>query len=501
MNLDTAQNQVAKGDAVGIVTVSNQIATIQGKAASGTKFETAAFPATDTAADTYLPVGLGAGYGVNAKSKNQALAKKFINYFMSKQGIDSAIKNGSIFPSIADGDFAHDAALDGVLDQASGDKTVSFPDQLWPNANVQQVTQDHCRRSSAATPPRKQRSRRWTPPTSSDRPVRRTRPGAPHHPNLALHRRKDPRWPPPPQHVCWTRRQRACATSHPAHREDRVVVHPPGRVLLHLAVLIPSVQGSLFAFTDWDGISATKNWVGFKQFADVFSDPNAVTAIRNTILVGIAVTIVQNVLGLLVALGVNSRIKSRNVLRVLIFAPVVITSVAVGFLWQNLLAPEGAVNQALGAVGLQSLQQDWLGNSKLAIWSVIFVVIWQFVGYSMVIFLAGLQGIPEEVLEAAAIDGAGPIRRFWSVVRPMLAPAITINLMLSIIGGLKLFDQVITMTQGGPGGASNTISTLIYQNAFQLSRFGYGSALAVLLTIFVAIVSAVQYGLLNRQGK
>ncbi|RPE77820.1 MULTISPECIES: ABC transporter substrate-binding protein [unclassified Frondihabitans] len=140
VSLDTAQTQVAKGDAVGIVTVGNQIATIQGKAASGTTFETAAFPATDNSSDTYLPVALGAGYGVNANSKNQALAKKFIEFFMSKNGIDSAIKSGSIFPSISNGTFTHDKVLDGVLEQAAGTKTTAFPDQLWPNSNVQQVT-------------------------------------------------------------------------------------------------------------------------------------------------------------------------------------------------------------------------------------------------------------------------------------------------------------------------------------------------------------------------
>lgn len=273
----------------------------------------------------------------------------------------------------------------------------------------------------------------------------------------------------------------------------------PAAAFYTFAVLVPSVQGSLFAFTNWDGISPTKTWVGLKEFESIFSDPDAVTAVRNTIIVAIAVTLVQNAIGLLIALGVNAKIKSRNVLRVLFFAPAVITSVAVGFLWQNLFTPEGGINQALKSIGLGSLAQNWLGDPDLAIWSVIFVVIWQFAGYSMVIFLAGLQGIPEDVLEAAALDGAGPIRRFWSVVRPMLAPAITINLMLSIIGGLKLFDQVLTMTQGGPGGASNTISTLIYQNAFQLGRFGYGAALAVLLSIFVAVVSSVQYGLLRRQ--
>lgn len=275
----------------------------------------------------------------------------------------------------------------------------------------------------------------------------------------------------------------------------------PAAALYMFAVVYPSVRGSLFAFTNWDGISQDPSWVGFDQFEKMWSDPNGVTAIRNTLLIAFAVTVIQNAVGLLIALAVNSRIKSRNILRVLIFAPVVITSIAVGFLWQNLYSPGGGLNQALEAIGLGALRQNWLGNPDIAIWSIIIVVFWQFVGYSMVIFLAGLQGIPEEILEAAAIDGAGPIRRFWSVVRPLLAPAITINLMLSLIGGLKLFDQVFVMTQGGPGGATDTISTLIYSNAFSLGRFGYASALAVVLAIFVAVASVIQYRLLALQER
>ncbi|BDZ65288.1 carbohydrate ABC transporter permease [Agromyces mangrovi Wang et al. 2018] len=275
----------------------------------------------------------------------------------------------------------------------------------------------------------------------------------------------------------------------------------PALALYVFAVVYPSIRGSLFAFTDWDGVSPNPSWVGLDQFARILTDPNAVVAVRNTLLIAFAVTIIQNAIGLLIALAVNSQIKSRNVLRVIIFAPVVITSIAVGFLWQNLYSPGGGINQLLEAIGLGALQQNWLGDPDLAIWSIIFVVFWQFVGYSMVIFLAGLQGIPEEVLEAAAIDGAGPVRRFWSVVRPLLAPAITINVMLSLIGGLKLFDQVFVMTAGGPGGATNTISTLIYSNAFSLGRFGYASALAVVLSIFVAVASIIQYRLLALQER
>jgi raffinose/stachyose/melibiose transport system permease protein len=275
----------------------------------------------------------------------------------------------------------------------------------------------------------------------------------------------------------------------------------PAAALYVFAVVYPSVRGSLFAFTNWDGISQDPRWVGLDQFARIWSDPNGLTSVKNTLLIAFAVTVVQNVAGLLIALAVNSRIKSRDVLRVLIFAPVVITSIAVGFLWQNLFTPDGGINEALEAVGLGALRQNWLGDPDIAIWSIMLVVFWQFVGYSMVIFLAGLQGIPEEIIEAAAIDGAGPIRRFWAIVRPLLAPSITINVMLSLIGGLKLFDQVFIMTQGGPGGATNTISTLIYSNAFSLGRFGYAAALAVVLSIFVAVASIIQYRLLALQER
>jgi raffinose/stachyose/melibiose transport system permease protein len=159
------------------------------------------------------------------------------------------------------------------------------------------------------------------------------------------------------------------------------------------------------------------------------------------------------------------------------------------------------VNSLLDVVGLDSWQRNWLGDPGLALWSVVGVIVWQFAGYSMVIFLAGLQSIPRDVIAAAAIDGAGPVRRFWSVTRPLLAPAITINLMLSIIGGIKLFDQVWALTGGGPGHATDTLSTLIYKDAFTLGEFGYSIALAVVLTLIVAVVSTGQYAVLARSER
>jgi raffinose/stachyose/melibiose transport system permease protein len=275
----------------------------------------------------------------------------------------------------------------------------------------------------------------------------------------------------------------------------------PAMALFAFVVLVPSARGVYYAFTDWDGLSPDMSFVGLGNFTAMLDDPDARQAIRHTLLIAVAITVIQNGCGLLLALGVNSLIKSRNVLRVFLFAPAVVTPIVTAYLWRNLLGPDGAVNSLLATVGLGSWQQDWLGDPQLALWSVVAVVVWQFSGYSMVIFLAGLQSVPQEIFEAAAMDGAGPVRRFWSVIRPLLAPAFTVNLMLSIIGGIKLFDQVYALTGGGPGHATDTLSTLIYKDAFTLGEFGYSIALAVVLTAIVAVVSTGQYLVLARNER
>ena len=275
----------------------------------------------------------------------------------------------------------------------------------------------------------------------------------------------------------------------------------PALLLFTFVVLVPSARGVYYAFTDWDGLDPAFSFIGSDNFTAIADDPDALQAIWHTLLIAVAITVIQNGIGLLLALGVNTMIKSRNLLRALLFAPAVITPIVTAYLWRNLLGPDGAVNSLLSAVGMDSWRQNWLGDPDLALWMIVLVVVWQFAGYSMVIFLAGLQSVPKEIYEAAAIDGSGPVRRFWSIIRPLLAPAVTINLMLSIIGGIKLFDQVYALTGGGPGHATDTISTLIYKDAFTLGEFGYSIALAVVLTAIVAIASAGQYAVLNRNEK
>jgi len=276
----------------------------------------------------------------------------------------------------------------------------------------------------------------------------------------------------------------------------------PALAFYAFVLVVPTLRGATLAFTDWNGLDATFNFVGFANFVKVLTSPASLGAIIVTLTIAFFYTVIVNVLGLLLALGVHSKIKSRNLLRVFLFAPAVMTPVVTAYLWKYILAPTGPLNILLDVLGLGGLKQSWLGTPEWALFSIVLVLIWQFSGYHMVIFLAGLQGIPDELLEAAAVDGAGPVRKFWSIIRPLLAPAITINLMLSIIGGLKIFDQVWVMTGGGPGGSTHTLSTLLYRDAFQYGEFGSSIAMAVILFLLVALISGVQYrSLLKQEAK
>jgi raffinose/stachyose/melibiose transport system permease protein len=268
-------------------------------------------------------------------------------------------------------------------------------------------------------------------------------------------------------------------------------------LLYGVVVLYASVAGVYYAFTAWDGLSPTAPFVGLANFQELAQSREAADSLRNTVLIALVATVVQNFLGLLLALGLHSHLKSRYVLRVLFFAPVMLAPIVVAFLFQYIYSPMGFLNYMLAAVGLENMQQAWLGNRSTAIWSVITVIVWQFVGFSMVIFLAGLQGVPQELYDAADIDGANGWNRFWNVTLPLIAPAITVNLTLSVIAGLKIFDQVWAMTQGGPGHATATLSVFLFRQAFLFGNYGYGMAIALVLTIIVTVVALIQLKILR----
>jgi raffinose/stachyose/melibiose transport system permease protein len=261
-----------------------------------------------------------------------------------------------------------------------------------------------------------------------------------------------------------------------------------------LIVIYPSVTGALFAFTDWSGVGEERNFVGLDNLRRVFTNDQSLSAVRHALALTVFIVVLQTGIGLLLALGVHVKVKSRYVLRTIFFAPAVVSPVIIAFLWKYLFNPDedSGLNALLGATGLGFLQQSWLGDPEVALWAIGLTVVWQYAGFSMVIFLAALETVPKELDEAATIDGAGRLQRFRHVTLPMIAPAITINVMLSTIGGLKLFDQVFAITNGGPGYATEVPSTLIYKEAFVFGHYGYSTAVALVLALFVAAIALVQ---------
>jgi raffinose/stachyose/melibiose transport system permease protein len=178
------------------------------------------------------------------------------------------------------------------------------------------------------------------------------------------------------------------------------------------------------------------------------------------------VVVVQNGLGLLFASLLFRRPRVRKSLNVVLLTPTLVSPVMAAFIWSYLFAPDGGINALLGLLGLDSLQHVWLGDTSTALYSVAAVNIWMFTGYSCAIFLAGYMSVPTELLDAAAVDGASGWQRFRSVEWPMLAPALTVNVTLSLIGSLKVFEFPLVLTNGGPAGATDTLTMLVYRNVF-----------------------------------
>ncbi|MGZ4356061.1 MAG: carbohydrate ABC transporter permease [Gaiellaceae bacterium] len=269
-------------------------------------------------------------------------------------------------------------------------------------------------------------------------------------------------------------------------------------VLVVLALRYVSTgAGAWYAFTNWDGISTHAKFVGLDNFRQILRDPASRGALEHTLELAVVFVVVSNVLGLALALALNRTVKSRGLLRALFFVPVVMSSLAVSYIWQFIFSYSGPLNTGLGKVGLSSLQRPWTGSPTWALWTILVVLVWQYTGIAMVMYLAGLQGVPEELDEASAVDGATEWRRFRKITLPLLAPAITISVTLSTIYGLGVFDQVLGTTGGGPVDASETLATQIYKQTFAYGRFGYGTALSLILTVLITLFALTQLAVLR----
>lgn len=257
------------------------------------------------------------------------------------------------------------------------------------------------------------------------------------------------------------------------------------------------IAGSVFAFTDWRGIGRF-NFVGIDNFIEAFRSPATLQALWNTLFIAVLFVLLTNAIGLGLAVALNRQLKLRHLLRVLIFLPVVLSPLAVAFVWKFIFQPNGPLNGFLRVVGLDGTTA-WLGDPATAIWTIVVVVVWQNIGLTMVIYLAGLANVPPELEEAAAVDGAGGGTRFWRIVFPLLRPTVVIASALTLIQGLRIFDQVLALTGGGPFNATQTLATLVYKETFVNGKFGYGSALSLVLTILITIAAVLQVVLLRQR--
>jgi len=266
------------------------------------------------------------------------------------------------------------------------------------------------------------------------------------------------------------------------------IMYLPALLLFIIFVFIPLFSGLRIAFTNWNGFSSQYNYVGWSNFKQLFQDRNMLITLRNTMIYGFGSTLFQQLFGLGYALLFNQVFRGRNIARTIIYLPVLIAPVIMGYMYYFFFQYNyGALNDILLLLGVDKL--DWLAVGNRAVWLIVMVNTLQFCGISMVIYLAGLQGISGTYYEAAGIDGANKLQQFKNITIPMLFPAIITSLTLNLIGGLKLFDVIKALTNGGPGYASHSISTLIDYSYFKNQTAGYASAMGIILFLMIIVVS------------
>ena len=274
----------------------------------------------------------------------------------------------------------------------------------------------------------------------------------------------------------------------------------PGVVIFAVTVLYPIVQAVQMSLYDWRIVgSATSEFLGLDNYARALADDHFWLSFGNTAFYLVATIPPQIVLGLLVALLLHARSPIRPLLRVLYYLPVVTSWVVVSLLFRFLFADQGLINWTLGATGVTAGDTSWLADRWTGMLAISALGVWKGIGWSMLIFLAALQGVPQSLVEAATVDGAGPWQRFRAVTLPAIRAALAFVTIMLVIGAFNVFISVYLMTGGGPAGRTDVLLTYMYQLAFGDLQFGYGSAIAVILTLVVLALSLVQLRLFRER--
>jgi ABC-type sugar transport system permease subunit len=270
----------------------------------------------------------------------------------------------------------------------------------------------------------------------------------------------------------------------------------PGLIVFTVGLIIPMFLGFQYSFTDWDGMTADKTFVGLENYKRMIADEYARAAWAFTIKFTILNTIIQNVGAILLAVALDSAIKLKKILRTIFFVPCLISALVVGFVWLKLY---GNVLPALMDVLGLDINTMLFGSSETVLGGMLIANNWQWIGYWMLIYLAALQSIPGDLYEAAKVDGASAFQQFRHITLHMLAPAMTICIVGITVGSLKVYDLLVSSTGGGPGRASTSIIYYIYNTAIGGRQYGYGSALSISLIAALLIVAVIQISALKRR--
>jgi raffinose/stachyose/melibiose transport system permease protein len=268
------------------------------------------------------------------------------------------------------------------------------------------------------------------------------------------------------------------------------VYYIPAVVIMLLFVAYPLANAVYLSFFTWNGYSQTKEFSGLTNYISMFNDKNFMIALRNTLIYGFGCTILQQVIGLAMALFLNGKFKGRGIVRTVIYMPAMVSGLVMGYIMYFFFQSKGGVmNDILGFLGQDAI--NWLGEANNAIAVIVFINTWQFVGISMVIYLAGIQGVSQSYIEAATVDGANSWQIFKNIILPLIVPALSSSVTFNLIGGLKLYDVIVALTDGGPAKKSNSLATYIANRYFDAERAGYAAAIGVFSFVLIMVIAMI----------
>lgn len=271
----------------------------------------------------------------------------------------------------------------------------------------------------------------------------------------------------------------------------------PAVLLFAIFHTYPALQGVYYSFTNWDGLSLSYEFVGFKNYLSLFKDVNVLNSYLFTFKFAVLATVLVNVISLLIAMGLNAKIKYKNFFRGVYFLPNVLSVLIVGFIFNYLFA--NVVPELGQKLGIALFSTNILGSEDWAWIGVVIVAVWQACAFNTILYLSGLQTVPSELYEASGLDGANKWQEFWHITFPMIAPFFTINMVLAMKNFLQVFDHIVALTGGGPGRATESISLLIYKGGFAGGEFAYQSANSVVYFIIIVVISVLQIRFLQKR--